>query len=312
MLKHFFSWVGMAIIFSVSSAQALEEAISEKECWNCKAWNKPQTPFQVYGNSYYVGTAGLSAVLITTSDGHILLDGALPQSASLIVQNIRALGFDPKEIKYLANSHAHFDHAGGLSALQKATGALVLASKVGAEALSSGGPLDDDPQFAFGKKETGFPKVSALEIVEDGVDIRLGQVALRANYTPGHTPGGTTWTWNSCMDGKCMNMVYLDSLNAVSANGYKFTDSSSGNPVSEVLSESIERVANLPCDIMISVHPGMSGLFMKLDEFKKSRDHTAFVGKDSCRIYASKAKDKLDKRIKQEMKMDVGQPLTSH
>ena len=198
--------IAVIIIASIgaANAQILPDSVAAKDCWNCEAWNKTHPPFQVFGNSYYVGTAGLSAVLITTPHGHILLDGALPQSASLIDQSIRSLGFDTKDIKYIANSHAHYDHAGGIAALQKETGAYVISSEAGTKALAAGEPQGDDPLFAYGKSNS-FPPIENLQVVKDRGEIRLGDIVLTAHHTPGHTSGGVTWTWKSCANGHCFD-----------------------------------------------------------------------------------------------------------
>jgi metallo-beta-lactamase class B len=116
-------------------------------CANCAAWNEPQQPFRIYGDTYYVGTHGLGSVLITSATGHILIDGALPESAQLIAANIRALGFRIKDIKLILNSHAHFDHAGGIAELQRLSGARVAVSQWAAEVMNKGAVLQDDPQF---------------------------------------------------------------------------------------------------------------------------------------------------------------------
>src|SRR5262249_61118562 len=101
----------------------------------------------------HAGAARPSSVLITGSRGHILLDGGLPQSAPLIDANIRRLGFRTQDIKLIASSHAHYDHAGGIAALQRASGATVVASPAGARALERGEPAEDDPRFGFGQPE---------------------------------------------------------------------------------------------------------------------------------------------------------------
>src|SRR5262245_39991633 len=118
-----------------------------KVCDGCEEWNQPQAPFKLHGRSYYVGTRGLSAVLIQTSDGFIVLDGGLPQSAARIEANIRTLGFKVEHIKLIVNSHAHYDHAGGIARLQRDSGAKVAASASGAAALMSGKATPDDPQY---------------------------------------------------------------------------------------------------------------------------------------------------------------------
>jgi metallo-beta-lactamase class B len=102
-------------------------------CSQCPVWNTPQTPFRVYGNTYYVGPHGLSSILVTSDAGHVLIDGAIPESVPQIVANIRSLGFRIEDVKLILNSHVHFDHAGGIAELQRLSGARVVASKSSAQ-----------------------------------------------------------------------------------------------------------------------------------------------------------------------------------
>lgn len=151
-------------------------------------WNDPFPPFKLMGTIYYVGTTGVSAWLITTPRGHFLLDGGLPQSSPQIVANIRALGFDIRDVKYLLNSHAHFDHAGGLAALHSASGAIMVASRADREMLETGrvtyGPTAD----------ITVPPVHVDRVIGHGDTLSLGGVTLTAHMTPGHTPGCTGWS----------------------------------------------------------------------------------------------------------------------
>ena len=117
------------------------------QCDSCDEWNKPREPFKIFGNTYYVGTEGLSSLLIVGDSGLILLDGGLEQSAALIDANIRKLGFRTEDVKLIVNSHGHYDHAGGIAALQRASGATVAASPSGADALQRGENTIDDPQY---------------------------------------------------------------------------------------------------------------------------------------------------------------------
>ena len=117
------------------------------ECSNCENWNQPQAPFRIVGNTWYVGTAGLSSILIEGEGGSILIDGGLTQSAALIDANIRSAGFDPLRIRAILVSHAHYDHAGGVAALQRLTGATVYTSQAGRVPLSEGKLSNDDPQY---------------------------------------------------------------------------------------------------------------------------------------------------------------------
>ena len=137
---------------------------------------RPRAPFRVFGNTYYVGVAGLSAILVTSDAGSILLDGGLPQSAALIDENIRALGFRTEAIRLIVNSHAHYDHAGGIAALQRLSGATVAASGSGARALERGGPGADDPQYASGQS-TMYPRVNKVRAVADGETLTVGRLS---------------------------------------------------------------------------------------------------------------------------------------
>ncbi|MGE3275138.1 MAG: subclass B3 metallo-beta-lactamase [Vicinamibacterales bacterium] len=266
-----------------------------KECSNCAGWNRPHAPFRLFGNSYYVGVAGLSAVLVTSEAGHVLLDGGLPQSAALIDANIRALGFRTEDVRLIVVSHTHYDHVGGVAALQRFTGATVAASAAGAKALQHGGPLADDPQYGFGERANSFPAVRDVRVVVDGETLRVGPLAVTAHLTPGHTPGATTWTWRSCEGNRCLDMVYADSLNAVSDDDFKFT----APDITASFRRSIDTVAGLPCDVMVAVHPGFSRLDDRLAK-REAGDADAFIDPGACRAYAEAARTSLDERITRE------------
>ena len=268
-----------------------------KVCEKCDAWNRKQEPFRVFGNTYYVGVAGLSAVLIASDKGHILLDGDLPQSAALIGENIRALGFRLEDVRLIVNSHTHFDHAGGIAALQRASGAVVAASPLGARALEQGGPLPDDPQYGLGQELMGFRPVKAVRVVTDGETLRAGELAITAHFTPGHTPGGTTWTWRSCEEARCLAIVYADSLNAVSAPAFRYTQVPG---LVDAFRRSIATVENLPCDVLITVHPEFAALSGKLQRRTAGATENPFIDAQACRVYAANAARSLDRRIAEE------------
>ncbi len=266
-------------------------------CDSCDEWNTKREPFRVFGNTYYVGTAGLSSVLITSEAGHILLDGALPQSAALVDENIRSLGFRTQDIRVIAVSHEHFDHVGGIAALQRASGAVVVASPPAARALQQGGPLADDPQYALADDTTKYSPVQRVRVVGNGETLPVGPLVIAAHFTPGHTPGSTTWTWRSCEGAACMNVVYADSLNAVSVPGYRFTRKPGGV---EVFRSSIARVRELPCDVLLSVHPSFASLNQKFAKLRQEPDSNPFIDATACRGYADTASQALDRRVAAE------------
>jgi metallo-beta-lactamase class B len=292
--------VGLLWTAAVVSGAAQFRADPPKVCGSCAAWNADQQPFRVFGNTYYVGVAGLSAVLIASDAGHVLLDAGLPQSAPSIDAHIRALGFKTEDVKLIVNSHAHFDHAGGINALQRASGAQVAASASSAPVLRAGGPGPDDPQYGFGRESMAFPPVARVRIVKDGDVLRVGPIAITAHLTPGHTPGSTTWTWKSCEGARCLDVVYADSLNAVSAPGFRFSgDPSHPGRVAD-FRKSIATVAALPCDILLSVHPEFSGMAGKLQRRSAGATENPFVDPAGCRAYAATASEALGRRLTEE------------
>jgi metallo-beta-lactamase class B len=151
-------------------------------------WNTPTEPFHVIDNVYYVGTEGLSAFLFTTPEGHILLDGATPQGAPIIEANIAKLGFKLSDVKVLLNSHAHFDHSGGLRQLKQDTGARLYAMEGDVSGLEGGIYLGSEDS-----KTMGAPPVKVDKVLHDVDTVKLGGFTLTANLTPGHSRGCTSW-----------------------------------------------------------------------------------------------------------------------
>ncbi len=268
------------------------------QCDDCAAWNKAREPFRVYGNTYYVGTDGLSALLVTGDAGHVLLDAGLSQSAPLIAANIRKLGFQTEDVKLILISHGHFDHAGGVHALQRHTGATVAASESTAEALKRGENTADDPQFGFGRSFNGFPAVNDVKVFRDRELLTLGSIAIKAHLIPGHSPGSTAYTWQSCAagGGHCLNMVYADSLTSPSAPGFKY-----GKRLIE-FRDSIRKVAALPCDIVLSPHPSFTQVDQKLQRRAERNGNgpDPFIDPNGCKAYAADGLKRLEARIAQE------------
>jgi len=277
----------------ISSSNALGDSI---DCERCEDWNREQAPFQIFGNTYYVGVYGLSAVLVTSPDGHVLIDGALPQSAPLIARHVKQLGFKIEDVKVILNSHVHYDHAGGIAELQKMSGAKVIASDIAAKVLRTGKVERSDPQFEIIKPS---PAVSNVEALGVRMSVSAGKLQLQVIHTPGHTPGGTSWSWKSCEGNRCLNVVYGDSLNAVSDNSFKYGGDQRYPNARADLTSSIAAIAAAPCDVLISAHPELTKLRSVVDERGKG-DRTRLVDSASCKQYAAAAKDRLDQRLRAE------------
>ncbi len=245
----------LALLFAVA-AFAQSDPVS-------RSWNQPVEPFRIAGNLYYVGATDITSYLITTPKGHIVIDGGFVETAPMILANIRALGFDPKDVRILLNSHAHYDHAGGLAELKRVTGATFYASRGDLPQLARGG-LDDSQ---FGNKYP-FPPIVADRIIADGARVSLGGTTLVAHITPGHTKGCTTWT--ARIAGK--DVVFVGSP---TAPDYKFTP--------ELIAEyrrQFRTLKRLDCDIFLGSHGAFFGLADIIAGKKKVADgeeYRAFV-----------------------------------
>ncbi|MBB5370748.1 MULTISPECIES: subclass B3 metallo-beta-lactamase [unclassified Janthinobacterium] len=268
-------------------------------------WNRPQQPARIYGNTYYVGVGGLSVVLIHTEAGLILIDGALPQSVAMIEASIRQLGFRVEDIKYILNTEAHFDHSGGIAALARDSGAVVVASPLGAQALRAGRVLEQDPQA--GDIEP-MPAVAKVSEIIDGGTVKLGAITITAHHMPGHTPGSTSWTWVSCEAGgsstgnpnTCLNVVFGASLNAVAADDFHFLADANHGDLTPDFRRVINKFSSLPCDILITSHPDHSGADQKLVQLLAGAKPNPFIDPQACRKAAATFEARLEKRIAKE------------
>jgi len=268
-------------------AELLTAAYPAQQCASCAEWNAPQEPFRIFGDTWYVGTHGLASILITSPDGHVLIDGGLPNSAPLILDNIRALGFDIADVRLILNSHPHYDHAGGLAALQRASGARVAASAPSAAVLEHGRPGPDDPQFAI---HLDFPPVADVRALAEGEAVAVGPLSLTPHLTAGHTPGGTTWTWRACEADDCLDLVYADSQTPVSADGFRFT----GSPAAAGFERGSALLERLPCDILITPHPGASSFW------ERRASAAGLIDRGACKRYAESARQQLARRLAAE------------
>ncbi|MEO6079289.1 MAG: subclass B3 metallo-beta-lactamase [Steroidobacteraceae bacterium] len=249
--------------------------------------NKPHKPFLIHGNTYFVGTQGLSSILVTTDYGHVLIDAGLPESAPLIKANIEALGFKLTDVKTIVNSHAHINQAGGIAELQRGSGAQVYALRPAEQVLRTGKLAPDDPQ-AGGKSATFVP-VPQVWVVQDDQMLGQGSVRLRVLATPGRAPGSTSWTWESCEGGNCLTFVYADDLVAVGAGKYRFKDHPE---VLQGFESSFRRLENVRCDVLLTSRPEASQLFQRLDPQGGSR--AADIKDDkACVRYAQSAREAL-------------------
>jgi metallo-beta-lactamase class B len=226
-------------------------------------WSAPTDPFRVADNLYYVGTAGISAWLITTPKGHIVIDGAMPTSAPLIQSSIRRLGFQPKDVKILLNTHAHFDHTGGLADLKRDTGARLLANPADRKALETGiYPGWEEV------RDLDFAPVKVDGDLKDGQAVRLGDAVLTPHFTPGHSPGCTTWTFRATDRGRPLDVLLYCST-SVAANRLVSRERGPQYPgIVEDYRNSFARLKTLKADVFLAPHGEQFGLEAKRAKLK--------------------------------------------
>ena len=282
------------LLVSGSAAPAQPDSVSAdalawaERCGEWDDWDKPGPPFRIHGNTYYVGTCGISAILIVGERSMILIDSGTEAGSEIVLANIRALGFDPARVKTLLMSHEHHDHVGGMARLVEATGADLGTGVVAYRVMSTGQADPRDPQFGMHEPMTPAPVKFTLE---DGTVLGSGDLRIQAVATPGHTPGAMSWQWQSCENGNCFRIVYADSLSPVSRDDYLFSE----HP--EYLAAyraSLEKLAALDCDILLTPHPSASRLRDRV------LGEARLIDRDGCKAYPMDIARRLDERLAQE------------
>ncbi len=256
----------------------------------------PEDPIRIHGATYLVGFAGLNIALIDTGDGLILIDGAVPQAVRDIQANIRRLGFRVEDIRYILSTEPHLDHAGGIAALARDSGATVIASEAAAEVLRRGRSGPDDPQAAW---LDDFPPVQRVRVIADGETLRLGNGEIVARATPGHTPGSMSWSWRSCEGETCLDIVFGASLSPLAAEPYRFSDPRNA-PALAAFRDTFARMRTLPCDILLTPHHGQSDGTEKLARLRAGQTPNPFIDAGACRTYADGSEARLDALLVRE------------
>lgn len=211
------------------------------------SWSAPHAPFQITDHIYSVGTEGIGVYLITTPEGHILIDASTQKGADVVEANIKSLGFKLSDVKYLLENHAHEDHVGGFAQLKKSTGATLLASKGDRYALEQGMNDWDNPNG-----EMKFPAVKVDKIITDGEQVRLGGISLQAVFTPGHTKGCTSWLTRDTAKGVDHSVFFLGSL-SVADN--RLINNKVDPQIVAHYRQSFERAKAVQADILLIGHP---------------------------------------------------------
>ncbi len=250
MRKYFlFSLFSIALLLLSSAI-----SITQKDDATRQAWNRPIKPFRVIGNVYYVGAEGVASYLITTPQGHILIDSGLAETVPRIQDSMDQLGFKLEDVKVIVNSHAHYDHAGGLAQLKKLTGAKLMISEADAKVISDGGRSD----FQWGDNASFYFEPAVVDrLLKDKDTVELGGVTMIARITPGHTKGCTTWTMKVREGDRDLDVVIVGST---TIPGYKLLNNAAYPGIVEDYAYSFTLLKSLKCDVFLAPHGSFFGL----------------------------------------------------
>jgi metallo-beta-lactamase class B len=248
--------------------------------------NLPVEPFRVIGNIYYVGASDVSSFLVTTRDGHILIDSGFETTVPLIREGVRRLGFRFEDIKLLLNSHAHIDHVGGHALLKRLCAAQIVMSEADAATLARGGqgdflPVDDEV--------ITYEPVNADRIVRDGDEVTQGGVTLRAHITPGHTRGCTTWTTEVEDGGKRLDVVFYGGTTILP--GVRLVNNPRYPAIATDFEKTFRLLKALPCDVFLAPHGSMFGLREKAQRRAARESPNPFIDPEAYRLFVTQSED---------------------
>lgn len=260
-------------------------------------WMQPRPPIRIHGKTWMLGSVHLNTALIDTGAGLVAIDAGLPQFAPQLEQQIRSLGYRLGDVRYIMVTEAHFDHAGGVAALARDTGATVIASPYTVAALRKGQTGAEDPQDGELKP---FPAPTRLRAVRDGEQIRVGRTTITARFTPGHTAGSTSWTWNECPPKTgCRAMVFMASMSATSADPYRFSVPEHAGIVAS-FRRSFAKGRGFACDYLITGHPEHSQTDDKVAAAMRAPDSVNWEDKGACAAAVARFEDRLNGALARE------------
>jgi metallo-beta-lactamase class B len=271
--------------------QAENEAMRKE--W--ESWNAPFKPFRIIGNIYYVGPSGISSFLLTTPEGHILLDTGFEMTVPRIRDSIKQLGFRLEDIKIILNSHAHLDHAGGHALMKRLTGAQIVMSEADAAMLAAGGTNDFTH---YSREMISYPPAKADRLLHDGDLVSLGGTTLTSHLTPGHTKGCTTWTMDVTDGGKVYHVVFFGSTSILP--GVSLTHNAQYPGIVDDFTATYRKLKALPCDVFLAPHASFFGLQEKASRL--GRGENPFIDPAGFRRFLEAAETKFRQQLEQETK----------
>jgi metallo-beta-lactamase class B len=245
---------------------------------NTAEWTEPFPPHKVAGNLYYVGSKGLASYLITTPEGHILINSSLEESVPLIRASVEKLGFKFSDVKILLISHAHWDHCAGSAEIIKLTGAKYMVMEQDQDAVESGGK----PKSRLKPAYLGFPATKVDRVLKDGDEVKLGGATLVAHLTPGHTPGCTTWTLQVEENGKKLDAVIIGSPNV--NPGYVLVNNKEYPGIATDYEKTFRVLKSLPVDLFLGAHGSYYEMESKVKNLEGATTNP-FIDKEGYKRY---------------------------
>lgn len=254
--------------------------------------NRPVVPFKIIENIYYVGASDITAYLITTPSGHILIDSGFFETVPQIIRNIAKLGFKLEDVKIILNSHAHHDHAGGLAELRRLTKARLMISEADVELMASGGK--GDPNFG---DRFSFEPTKPDETFKDGRKVKLGGTTIKANITAGHTKGCTTWTTTANENNRKLKVVFVCST---SSPGYKLVGNSDYPEIASDYAKTFARLRTIKADVFLGSHGVFFDLETKANQKRSVQGSNPFIDPQGYREYLNRSEADFLKMLKRQ------------
>ncbi|HEY2962689.1 MAG TPA: subclass B3 metallo-beta-lactamase [Pyrinomonadaceae bacterium] len=267
--------IAFALMLTVIAFTGGQQAPSQND------WTEPFPAFRIAGNLYYVGSRGLASYLITTPQGHILINSDTEANVPLIRTSVESLGFKFSDIKILLISHAHWDHNAGSDTIKKLTGAKYMVMEEDVSVVESGGKTD----FHYANDPTALYTPTKVDrVLHDGDEVKLGDAVLTAHLTPGHTKGCTTWTMKVKENSKTRDVVIVGSPNV--NPGYKLVDNTQYPGITADFEKTFRVLNSLPCDYFLGAHGSYFDMETKYKQFKAGVS-TAFIDPQGYKAYVS-------------------------
>lgn len=243
MTRHTYAILSITLTIIIALVVAASNAPVQND------WTVPFPAFKIAGNLYYVGSKGLASYLITTPEGHILINSNLEANVPMIRTSVESLGFKFNDIKILLISHAHWDHCAGSDMIKRLTGAKYMVMDGDVDVVESGGKND----FQYGNDATAlYPATRVDRVLRDGDQVKLGDAVLTAHLTPGHTKGCTTWSMKVNDGSKSRDVVIVGSPNV--NPGYKLVSNTVYPRMAEDFEKTFRVLKSLSCDYFLGAH----------------------------------------------------------